>query len=363
MFGEELWRQSHNAFVPGELTETGLLGLMLFGVALAGSAVASRARRSEALAARAGSDLANLAQLNERIVEGMETGALVVDENRRLRLVNAAARRLLLSETDVEGSLLALSFPALATALERWDRGAAIDAPLLASPQGGLELIPRFTRLGSSAGAPVLVQLEDAGRVREAAQQMKLAALGRLSAGVAHEIRNPLSAIHHAGQLLAESPQLDDQDRRMIDMIRRHSVRIDKIVEDVLDLSRREASEPGAISLREFLETSVAVYREGCPQRGSVIDYDGVDGAPVTVTLFGGRLQPGQNPYLDIVDDGRGIPRELQDRLFEPFVTGAHQGTGLGLYLARELCEYNQARLSQQPHAPGAFFRIVFAAV
>lgn len=394
MFGEELWRQSRTAFMPGELTETGLLGLMLFAVAVAASAVANRARRSEALAARAGNDLANLARLNERIVESMQTGALVVDEDRCLRLVNAAARRLLGPVSTFEGRPLAETYPALAAALAHWDRGAAAgDGPIVAGTPGHPELIPRFTRLGNSVWAPVLVQIEDAGRVRDAAQQLKLAALGRLSAGIAHEIRNPLSAIHHAGQLLAESPKLDGEDQRLIDMIRRHSVRIDKIVEDVLDLSRRDAAEPGAISLREFLDNSVMVYREGRPLEQPAIDYDSVphdlvvrfdpnqlqqvlhnlwdnsfmhgartDGRPVAIAVAGGRLHPGQRPYLDITDDGRGIPREMEDRLFEPFVTGAHQGTGLGLYLARELCEYNQARLSRQPSTAGAAFRIVFAA-
>jgi two-component system sensor histidine kinase PilS (NtrC family) len=392
MFGEELWRQAHTAFMPSELTETGLLGLMLFVVALAGGAVSNRARRSEALAVRAGSDLANLSRLNERIVESMETGALVVDEERRLRLVNAAARRLLGGDGGAIGTPLATAFPALASALDRWDRGAVIDTPPFVVQPSGPELIPRFTRLGASAWTPVLVQIDDAARVREAAQQLKLAALGRLSAGVAHEIRNPLSAIQHAGQLLAESPQLDAGDQRLIDIIRRHSVRIDRIVEDVLDLSRRDAAEPSTLSLREFLENSVAVYREGCPQRVCRLIYDEVPhdllvrfdpgqlqqilhnlwdnsfahgaepGSSVTITLSGGRLHPGQHPYLDVSDDGRGIPQELEDRIFEPFFSAGTNGTGLGLYLSRELCDYNRARLIYVPREHGACFRIVFAA-
>lgn len=394
MFGEELWRQSHLSFVPSELTETGLLGLMLFVVALAGGAVSNRARRSEALAARAGSDLANLARLNERIVESMETGALVVDEERRLRLVNAAARRLLGGDGGAVGTPLATAFPALAAALDRWDRGAVVDAPPFSVQTGGPELIPRFTRLGASAWTPVLVQIDDAARVREAAQQLKLAALGRLSAGVAHEIRNPLSAIQHASQLLAESPQLAaGEDQRLLDIIRRHSMRIDRIVEDVLDLSRRDVARPGTLSLREFLENSVAVYREGHPERDRQLDFDGVPhdllvrfdpgqlqqvlhnlwdnsfahgprdgGDPVHIAIIGGRLHPGQHPYLDIADDGRGIAPALQDRIFEPFFTAGREGTGLGLYLCRELCDYNRARLSYLDREHGACFRIVFAA-
>jgi two-component system sensor histidine kinase PilS (NtrC family) len=175
-------------------------------------------------------------------------------------------------------------------------------------------------------------------------------------------------------------------------MIQRHTVRIDKIVGDVLRLSRREAGTPQSLLLKDFLERSIAIYREGCPNLERPIDIDAVPdglrirfdpshlqqillnlwqnsfdhgaraGTPVRVVLQAGRLNPGQRPYLDIGDDGAGIDPEQQDKLFEPFFTTAHHGTGLGLYLSRELCEYNQARLSFQPSDRGTQFRIIFAA-
>ncbi|WP_293390366.1 ATP-binding protein [Nevskia sp.] len=411
VFGAEFLRQSMNRIEGADLTNAGLIGLMLFVTSLGAGAVAARARKSEALAARFGSDLASLSRINERIVESMDTAVLVIDEERRLRLQNAASRRLLArsdgdsdSSQSIDGQSLISAAPILAQALYRWQEAPNLDPEPIALSPGGADLLPRFTRLGQNAWAPVLVLLEDAARVREQAQQLKLAALGRLSAGIAHEIRNPLSAIRHAGQLLAESPALPEQDRRLLDMIQRHTVRIDKIVEDVLRLSRRDAAVPQNLLLRSFLERCIATWAEGCPdgarairidsipehlsvrfdpdqlqqvlhnlwqnsfEHGALETGEGADNAEtvaINVRLSAGRLSPGQRPYLDIIDDGRGIPAEVREQLFEPFFTTARRGTGLGLYLSREICEYNQARLSHVPRSPGTRgtqFRLVFAA-
>jgi two-component system, NtrC family, sensor histidine kinase PilS len=393
VFGEEALRLSQLGDSPTNMSGAGLLGMILFGTALAASTVAQRARRSEALAAQVGSDLASLSQLNDRIIENMETGVLVVDGNRRVRLLNAAARRLLGAGLAAEGSALSELVPELAAALMHWQQNPGREADPVALWSSTAEVVPRFTRLGGSS--QVLVMLDDAARLREQAQQMKLAALGRLSASIAHEIRNPLSAIHHAGQLLAESPRPDLEDRRLLEMIQRHSVRIDKIVNDVLNLSRRNAAVPGPIALRDFLGRTLALYREGHPGQRCNIDLEGV--APELVVRFdanhlqqillnlwdnsyehgaraaGGReavrieLSSGSQPphgqtYLDVGDNGGGISGELRDKVFEPFFTTAHKGTGLGLYLARELCEYNQARLLLLPGEQGVRFRLIFAA-
>ena len=400
VFGAEFLRQSMNLIEGADLTNAGLIGLMLFVTSLSAGAVAQRARRSEALAARFGSDLASLSRINERIIESMDTAVLVIDEERRLRLQNAASRRLL-ANPDIDGQPLITALPALAQSLYRWMEAPNFDPEPINLGSGGIDLLPRFTRLGHSVWAPVLVLLEDAARVREQAQQLKLAALGRLSAGIAHEIRNPLSAIRHAGQLLAESPALPEQDRRLLDMVQRHTVRIDRIVEDVLRLSRRDVAVPRNLALRSFLERCIATWAEGRPRGAQAIHIDAVpehlhvrfdpdqlqqvlhnlwqnsfehgaavsdEAAPdepeapaISIRLRSGRLSPGQQPYLDIIDDGRGIPDAVREQLFEPFFTTARRGTGLGLYLSREICEYNQARLSHVPSAHGTQFRLVFA--
>lgn len=392
LFGAEAWYESEAGYHAPDLTTTGLLGLMLFAIALGAGAVVQRARKSEALAARVGSDLASASRLNERIVESMELPVLVLDENRRIRQMNMAAKRLLRLEPAREHEAVARVLPALDEALSAWETNPNREAEPIHLLADGPELLPRFTRLGLSPWTPVLVLLDDATRVREEAQQLKLAALGRLSAGIAHEIRNPLSAIRHAGQLLAESPGLAPEDSRLLDMIQRHSLRIDRIVSDVLRLSRREVAAPQNLALREFLDRTIAVYREGCPNAERPIDVRAVplnlrvnfdpdhlqqvlhnlwqnsfdhgarSGRPVRVSLRAGWLNPGNRPYLDVIDDGAGIPPEQREKLFEPFFTTAHHGTGLGLYLSRELCEYNHARLLHVPGDQGTQFRIIFVA-
>jgi len=392
LFGEEFLRQSATSFDSAATTETGLLGLMLFVTVIAGNTVAARARRGEALAARFGIDLANLSQLNERIVESMEPGVLVLDEQRRMRLLNLAGRRLLGIRRGNEGELLSERFPELSAALNRWELNPDLGAEPLTPRGRSVAVIPRFMRLGWSPAAPMLILLDDAARVGEQAQQIKLAALGRLSASIAHEIRNPLSAIHHAGQLLAESSQLGEQDRRLLDMIQRHSLRIDKIVQNVMGLSRRAPAAPAKLLLREFLERSMTLYRETHP--GVVRPIEIADVAaeltvrfdpnhlqqilhnlwdnsfahgvangsqPIRVQLSAGRLPPRSAVFLDIADNGCGIAAAQRDQIFEPFFTTAHKGTGLGLYLARELCDYNHGRLDYVAGHAGACFRLSFA--
>ncbi len=391
LLGEEFLRQTAGGFDGAATTETGLLGLILFGTVIAANTVAARARKSEALATRVGIDLANLSQLNERIIESMETGVVVLDEQRRIRLLNLAAQRLLGVDGNGEGSLLGTRHAELQAALQRWEQNPGRASEPI-SPGAGAPVIPRFMRLGWNITAPVLMLLDDAVRVGEQAQQIKLAALGRLSASIAHEIRNPLSAIHHAGQLLAESEQLGDQDRRLLDMIQRHSVRIDKIVQDVMSLSRRTPSTPAKLSLREFLERSIVLYREMHPGHSRPIELDEVapelqvhfdpnqlqqilhnlwdnsfahgvaaDGQTLRVRLSAGRLVAREQVYLDVADNGGGIAAAQRDKIFEPFFTTSHGGTGLGLYLARELCDYNHARLEYLPGETGACFRLSFA--
>ncbi|MBL6749208.1 MAG: hypothetical protein ISP90_01735 [Nevskia sp.] len=394
ILAEELLRQSVLGFSPAEISAAGLLGLMLFATATAASAVAQRARRSEALAARVGGDLASLSRLNERIIESMETGVLVVESNRTVRLMNAATRRILGTSPQAEDLPLTRRCPELARALSAWELNPSREAAPLAPRAGGEEVIPRFMRLSPEPGTPILVLLDDARRLGEQAQQMKLAALGRLSASIAHEIRNPLSAIHHAGQLLAESPQNGADERRLLDVIQRQCGRINKTIEDVLSLSRREASAPATFALRAFLERALSAYAEGHPRNARSIEFGtmaedllvrfdpnhlqrivhnmwdnsfehgahGSSGRDLRIQLSGGVLPPHDRVFLDISDNGSGIPAGLRDKVFEPFFTTAHDGTGLGLYLARELCEYNQGRLLLAPSERGVRFRLIFAA-
>jgi two-component system, NtrC family, sensor histidine kinase PilS len=366
IFGEEFLRQLARPISPADLTSSGVLGLMFFATTIASAAVAARARKSEALAASADREVESLSRLNENIVEALQTGVIVLDADRRVRTINRAAMRLLDVREASDRPLLDLA-PALAHALQDWLLGSALaPKPLVARP-GGAEVTPRFSRLGWRDNAPLLILLDDTEQLREQARQLKLASLGRLSASIAHEIRNPLSAMTHAAQLLAEEPDL--------------------IVRDVLDLARRSPQPTSVIALGGALEQIRSVYLETPGNLRRAIElpslpedwrvrfdadhllqvlhnlwdnsFEHADRADVTVWLQAG-IEAGQI-RLDIRDNGAGIAEGIRERLFEPFTTTSSRGTGLGLYLARELCELNQAQLRQIPQAAGAHFRILFS--
>ncbi|MFP5306633.1 MAG: two-component system sensor histidine kinase NtrB [Gammaproteobacteria bacterium] len=391
MFGAQTLHQLRlHSWDPADYSQVGLLGLMFFASGLVANTVAQRARRSEEMAARVGSEFVSLTRLSENIIESMQTGVLVVDPDDRIRVSNAAARRLA-GEQTVSGAAVVQALPALHTVLQKWRAGGGESSLPLPAAGSDREVTVRMTRLGWGAEAQVLVLLEDAGQLRAQAQQIKLAALGRLSAGIAHEVRNPLSAITQASQLLAEAGDTSAENRRLLEMIQRHAARIERIVRDVLELSRRDPSRREDLQLHDWLEEAAALYQESWPHAGRSIEIADVpqdlhvlfdpahlqqvlfnlwdnsfahgarDGRRVTVRLLAARSPDGDAVHLDVADDGAGIPESFHERIFEPFFSAGAAGTGLGLFLCRELCEYNQARLSHLADRHGATFRIRFS--
>lgn len=386
MFGMELFRHSTRFTESSDYTSAGVLGGLFFVTAITSHAIANRVRASEALAARVGSEFEDLAALNQTVLENMLIGIVVVDANDQVRAINRAASVMLDSNGSL-GAQIGRHSPKLASALSRWRAGSASpESPIAPLHAGGIEMIVRFRRLHGSPKAPVLLLLEDASRVREQAQQIKLAALGRLSASIAHEIRNPLSAITHASQLLAESGALPAADQRLLDIIQRHGQRIDRIVKDVSNLSSG-AADPKNLPINDWLPKAVNQYQEAHPTRNvrlelkadlvahfdpnhlqqvlfNLLDnaffHGGAHNATPDVLI---RVSPLylRGGALDVEDNGPGVNPQTVDKLFEPFFTTANTGTGLGLFLARELCAYNGARLSlHQGSLPGACFRVTF---
>jgi two-component system sensor histidine kinase PilS (NtrC family) len=217
-----------------------------------------------------------------------------------------------------------------------------------------------------------MIILEDIALYNQQVQQSKLASLGRLTASIAHEIRNPLGAISHAGQLLFENPHLSAQDRRLTEIIQTHSVRVNHIIEDILQLSRRTDSRREKIHLKPWLDNylknftlehaiDMAAFKLSCEEEPlcafidqghlrqimdnlcrNALKYGQPDAGQMTLRTF--AMQHG--PCIEIIDNGSGISREHQNQLFEPFFTTSSSGTGLGLYISRELAELNQAKLS-----------------
>ncbi|MDT0619790.1 histidine kinase dimerization/phospho-acceptor domain-containing protein [Salinisphaera sp. P385] len=387
LLGEEGWRYLRYADGSAAWVQTGILGALFFLTALTASGLARQARTSAALAAARKSELDDLSALNERIIQQMTIGLLVIDENRCVRLINRAGRDMLGIDNGAIGQRLASVMPALSWAMQAWllSPGRAAD-PVSA---GDHSVIPHFSRLGAGEASPVLIFLEDARRVSEAAQQIKLAALGRLTASIAHEIRNPLSAINHAGQLLDESDRLDPDDRKLLDIVHRHTQRIDAIVQSVLGLSRRGQALPARLDLAAWLPRAIHDYQQSQDTPADIrlvdlpasldiqVDADQLrrivynllenaerharrEDAPLIIRLAAGRTDAGE-VWLDVADNGPGMPDHVAEHLMEPFFTTDSNGTGLGLYVTRELCESNFARISVAQVRPGARFRILFA--
>jgi two-component system sensor histidine kinase PilS (NtrC family) len=273
---------------------------------------------------------------------------------------------------------------------------SAAGAGQFAAADGARIVQPHFAALGAGDPSPVLIFLEDTSLVDEKVQQSKLAALGRLSASIAHEIRNPVGAMSHAAQLLAESPALSTEDARLTKIIQGNGERVSRIIENVLQFSRRGTSKPERLQLQtwladfreEFCATQqlpparlqiIAAADTGdalleirvdptqlqqvvwnlC-QNASTHGAAGDTGAD-TVELRYGRLASTARPYLEIADRGPGIAAEDTERVFEPFFTRSPNGTGLGLFLARELAQANGATLLHEArNGGGSLFRLVF---
>ena len=379
----QVWRFDAPA---NDFLQSGLTSIALFATAGLGWTLARYARTSETIARQRTIDLANLSQINELVIRDMQDGMLVVDPEGTIRQHNPRALQLLGALPSGKRPLLAEYSPEIARMIAAWRRSPATSLRPFRSPRSSAELAVHFVAIGSDEPPPTVVFIEDVGRLREQAQQMKLVALGRLTASIAHEIRNPLSSINHAAELLSESERAQAGDDRLVVIIRDNVHRLDRIVEEVLYLNRRDRAQPEEIAARAFLERFAADFctTEKVPAEGVVIDVRttlrmGFDRQHLHQVLWNllrnawrhglkgpgsvrVTLAPADTPgmlALDIVDDGPGVELELQAHLFEPFFTTESQGTGLGLYIARELCEGNGAHVEYREGDDGHRFRII----
>ncbi|MGD8640826.1 MAG: histidine kinase dimerization/phospho-acceptor domain-containing protein, partial [Gammaproteobacteria bacterium] len=243
-------------------TQAGFLGAAVFATALLSHVLSSRLRETEQLAEQRGIDLANMAQLNEYVIKRLYSGVIVVDNDDRVRLMNQSAWQLLglpVVESSHHLSLTSISED-LQQQLYEWRQNHHSESKIFRASSSNVEVMPNFTVLGSDDSSATLIFLEDTARMAQQAQQMKLASLGRLTASIAHEIRNPIGAISHADQLLAESNNLDDADKRLTEIIHSHTERVNNIIENVLQLSRRGNTVPESIQLKDWLAKFVSEF-------------------------------------------------------------------------------------------------------
>ncbi|HET6726315.1 MAG TPA: ATP-binding protein [Gammaproteobacteria bacterium] len=385
----------------GAYVQAGLLGIVFFSIAGLSSALAERLRQSELLTAQRGLDVANLATLNEYIIQHLRAGVLIIDGHDNIRLANPAASRALGLVNIAGGQTpLTVAAPRLQALLDDWRRAPYASRNATLTTPDGTVLIPHFNQLGATTAAGTLAFLEDASDAAEQVRQMKLAGLGRLTASIAHEIRNPLGAIGHANQLLEESEALSRDERRLVEIIHEQTGRVNGIVENVLKLSR--GGPPGKtqdVSLDEWLrqfaaefserhalgdeDVRVTVHKGRAPLKARVDASQLLQvvnnlaenalryGVPENTTRYGNQalvefrlgVRPFRaQPYLEVLDHGPGVSADVAEQIFEPFYTSSSQGTGLGLFIARELCECNDATLTYHARgAGGSCFRISFA--
>lgn len=397
----------------GDFVQAGLLAGAYFVVAGLGYTLAKYAEGAEKIAAERSVDLANLAQINELVIRDMQDGFIVVDERGVVRQQNPQSASLVGGLTGARGKALSEVAPQIAVSLAEWRRTQSPTPRVMRDAATQKEYQVRFVSITNPATpdhtAPTVVFVEDASRLRAQAQQLKLAALGRLTASIAHEIRNPLSSISHAAELLQEDAELASRtssgsenrvsDLRLLAIIRDNAFRLDRMVQEVLYLNRRDRAHPEAIDLGEYLprfaqqfcdnekmdvaKIALQITSDAKPRfdrshldqilwnlvRNANHYARGAIGAICITVRAADGAKPGHGSWVivEVDDDGPGVPEEALAHLFEPFFTTATSGTGLGLYIARELADVNDAALeyvgqssrerSDTPRA-GACFRL-----
>jgi two-component system sensor histidine kinase PilS (NtrC family) len=370
---EQLWQVLYLDATVAEFVPSGMLSTGYFVIAGLGNTLAKYAKGAEQIAEKRGVDLANLAQINELVIRDMQDGFVVVDEMNIIRQHNPQSQMLIGGLVAATGQQLQIASPQLAQLLVEWRHDRTRIFPIVRDTLTKREYQPRFIAIGEAEVSPTVVFIEDASRIRAQAQQMKLVALGRLTASIAHEIRNPLSSINHAAELLNEDPSRTKADSRLLNIIHDNAHRLDRLVEEVLYLNRRDRAHPEPIDLNIFLTQFLQDFCANEKQQRSMFQLTGLSSERSIKALFdrahldqvlwnlvrnASRFATGdtnaikiiinrtrQHVGINVYDDGPGVAADALPHLFEPFFTTDAKGTGLGLYIARELAEVNDATL------------------
>ena len=365
--------------------QAGILGIVYFVANIFFQSLSQQIRSKE-------SEVFSLEQINQIVVDQMRTGVAVVSENGLIKLINTAGKQLLFPKPGADQRTSQLPSDLLDKIVGHKLSGNHQSTTFRVNPDSPALLVD-FSTIGSpDDDIDTLIFLEDSTEVQRQAQQLKLAALGRLSASIAHEIRNPLGAISHAAQLLGESTGLDKGDRRLSEIIQNHCIRMNNVIENVLHLSSRHTAEPKTLVVGEWLKGFIEDFSAGYPDKtiievemnnipkGTTIDFDPLHLSQILGNLchnglrysarhtgeFRQKIKVGieESPgtrYIEVIDYGQGVQEDLVTNLFEPFYTTETSGSGLGLYLSNELCQANDTNLTySKADTSGSCFRISF---
>ncbi len=393
LFAEGIFARFHDLHVL-DFSQPALLGGSFFIISILSLTLARRLHQSEQIAIESKANLASMEAVSDNIIQTMTIGVVIVDEDNNVRLINDAAWKSFGMPSQPQAKKLESLSKELHKQLFLWriNPSNPITKKLKMDARSDVdELQIRFRQMGEAEHNLVLIFLEDTSILNEKAQQLKLSSLGRLTASIAHEIRNPLGAISHAAQLLEESENINESDRHLCEMITKHSRRMNHIIENVMNLSQRRAPQHESIELKLFLELYIEelmiqnkdnldINLEVMPDEievifdrsqllqvmanlcGNGLRYSLANTGVASLKIIAAKEYGSELIFLDIIDSGPGISETDADKLFEPFYTTSEHGTGLGLYLARELCEANGARLNYLPvpTGTGSCFRLVF---
>jgi two-component system, NtrC family, sensor histidine kinase PilS len=377
-------------------TQAGLLGILIFITAVLSAYTAKRLKESEKFAEETSHELETIVQMNEHIISSMRTGIIVIKNNGLILMNNNAALELLGLTSIEPGSNLKKLSADLYNRFIDWNNNTIQNHHPIQQAQGLPDIQPGFSHIDQSRiphekiKGRTLIFLEDATKLAQRFQQIKLASLGRLTASIAHEIRNPLAAINHAGQLLGEA-SADAADKKLTGIINTQVKRLNAIVENVLQLSRQQRGTPEIINIHqwlvrfreEFISThklqayqikikidpddinitfdSMQLHQVMWNLCSNAINHSHIEASNIMINIQGGIDNETNQPYIDITDNGTGINKEAQAHIFEPFFTTSSEGTGLGLYITKEVLESNRAKIRYiSPQTGGTCFRIYF---
>jgi two-component system sensor histidine kinase PilS (NtrC family) len=359
----------------GLIVAAGLFGVTLFTMTIITHLLACWARDFRLIAERQMATLTRLEQVNELIIRRLRSGVLAVDAEGQIQMMNESAWFLLGSPPASKRNLGEVS-PELFAALKEWRDNPRLESDTLSLNASQADVVPKFVAVPDGREVSVVVFLEDNDVVSQRALEISSLSLAKLSSSIAHEVRNPLAAVSHAAQLLEEDANLDSDQARLLTIVRNNVKRMNGIIENILQLSRREKSQHELINITAWLGELVAEFEAAQPKHSfklrvnpadadtlvlfdrsqlhqvlwklmdNAAEHLGEDNAEPQLTLRFRADDESGFCVLTVEDNGQGISEKQMSEIFEPFYTTRKEGSGLGLYIARQLCEANQAELT-----------------
>jgi len=390
VLGEQGYSDTNNLFSKTAYTYAGVLSASFFTIAMLALVLAKRLETSELISQQQSREIDELIRLNSFIVKQLQSGIVVINRQGSIRLSNESANSLL-GQTLKKGDSLNKHSPECWQSFTYWlnsNNNRSINPSAARNPP---RIKLSFSQLDTIGDEAYIIFIDDLSNLDHEIQQGKLAALGHLTASIAHEIRNPLGAISHAGELLAESDSITKEDKRLLDIIHNHSIRVNSIVKSILDLSRNRESHIEPINLCVWFKEFDADFTEQFHLNQSPLHIQVEDDAckisfdknhlkqiidnlcsnalkhgkqgddPAKVIIQTGVNATSQQTFISIKDDGAGIDEHIAQKIFEPFFTTSNSGTGLGLYISSQLASLNHAKLSYSRLANGgSCFTLLF---